>query len=274
MAVSRPQKSTHRSHFSRRDLPKLSPEDGLVARSLRKATPTGVHFTARADLGAPHHSPTRIDAKCTGTASSPEREHRFDVATASTVEVGRGERSRTRPLPRRPQRARRDLRNVHSIPASQDERRVKRVRRFQRSLRSAGEFSEFPRQSGTNFSSVSSKFGLSGKEVASIYDRNSAEAARRETARADAQAQALLAQCGPKPKVFELNGSLVGAKEFVQRTANDPDSIEVTNCSEPFVKPGTCWSVVCDVRGKNAFNAKVLNRMVFTIRNGDVVGAQ
>ncbi|HTA92770.1 MAG TPA: DUF4190 domain-containing protein [Polyangiaceae bacterium] len=124
------------------------------------------------------------------------------------------------------------------------------------------------------FSSVGSRFGLSGKEVESIYDRNSAEVARREAAKADAQAQALLAQCGPKPKVFELNGSLMGAKEFVQRTANDPDSIEVTNCSDPAVKAGSCWSVVCDVRGKNAFNAKVLRQMVFTVRGGDVVGAR
>jgi len=66
----------------------------------------------------------------------------------------------------------------------------------------------------------------------------------------------------------------MGAKEYLQRTANDPDSIEVTNCSDPVVKLGTCWSVVCDVRGKNAFNAKVLNRIVFTVRNGNVIGAR
>jgi len=131
---------------------------------------------------------------------------------------------------------------------------------------SAREQAPTPHDQAKLFASVGKYYGLSGKEVQEIYDRNAVQAYRREQAN-------FTAKCGTKPLVSQA-GELVGAKEFVQRTANDPDSIQVSNCSDPVSNPTTCWSVTCDVRGKNAFNALILKRTVFALKNDEITSAQ
>jgi hypothetical protein len=69
--------------------------------------------------------------------------------------------------------------------------------------------------------------------------------------------------CGDPPPVdgwdrgnFELEGQL-------KRTAHDPSSIDVENCTQPVLMTERCWQLTCDVLGKNAFGAQVRNRKKF-----------
>jgi hypothetical protein len=64
--------------------------------------------------------------------------------------------------------------------------------------------------------------------------------------------------CGPSPTVDPAHGDVAGLKAFIQRRAHDPDSIEVMNCTKPAWSTDSCWIFRCNVRGKNAFGAKVL----------------
>lgn len=75
------------------------------------------------------------------------------------------------------------------------------------------------------YAEVGRKFGLTGKEMQAIYRRNEAEADRRLKARASAEAGALEAQCGPKPRLSSLDGGSLDAEEFVKRSAHDPGSV-------------------------------------------------
>ena len=58
---------------------------------------------------------------------------------------------------------------------------------------------------------------------------------------------------------------LMGAEAYLQETANDPDSIEVRRCTRPVLTRTDCWTSTCQVRERNAFNALVLNRVIFSV---------
>ncbi|MEI9937441.1 MAG: DUF4190 domain-containing protein [Pseudomonadota bacterium] len=124
------------------------------------------------------------------------------------------------------------------------------------------------------YASVGSKFGMSGAEVQAVYRRHETAADERLKATADAEASALEAQCGPKPHMSPVDGGSIEAEEFVKRTANDPGSVDVERCTDPVLKTGACWMTKCDVRGKNAFGAEILNEMEFTFRNRQVVSSR
>lgn len=83
------------------------------------------------------------------------------------------------------------------------------------------------------------------------------EARRREE---EAKAAAYSALCGERPQVSQWDGEVVGLERHVQQTAHDPDSIDVENCTIPVITGEVCWVFSCDVRGKNAFGAKVYAR--------------
>jgi len=134
-----------------------------------------------------------------------------------------------------------------------------------------------PKNAGRNedavFASVGKKYGFTGAEVQAIYRRNEAEADRRLKARTDAEAKALEAQCGSRPAISPLDGGSLAAEEYVKRSAHDPSSVDVERCTEPKVNQATCWTMTCDVRATNAFGAKVLNQVRFSLRQGSVVSA-
>ena len=89
--------------------------------------------------------------------------------------------------------------------------------------------------------------------------------ARAEEHRKDErEAAALEAVCGKKP-VLGLDGGIFTIESALKKVAHDPDSIDVENCSEPTLYRDRCWVTTCDVRGKNAFGAKVLNRKRFSV---------
>jgi hypothetical protein len=87
----------------------------------------------------------------------------------------------------------------------------------------------------------------------------------QDVARFEAKAekiQAYFTSCGTKPQRW-FDGGVRAAETFMKQNANDPDSIDVENCTEPVLMTHGCWRYTCDVRGKNAFGALILNRITF-----------
>jgi len=77
--------------------------------------------------------------------------------------------------------------------------------------------------------------------------------------------EAYASLCGPKPGVSAWDGEVVGIERALKRVAHDPDSIDVENCTEPTLSEKHCWVTTCDVRGKNMFGGKILQRKRFSI---------
>jgi hypothetical protein len=106
-------------------------------------------------------------------------------------------------------------------------------------------------------------------EKARVAREQTARAAREEkeeTARKaqEAKKAAYAAVCGEQPTVSGWDGALIGLESALKETANDPDSIDVKNCTQPGLSGDNCWVSTCDVRGKNAFGAKILRRLTFS----------
>jgi hypothetical protein len=97
----------------------------------------------------------------------------------------------------------------------------------------------------------------------------------RSDVRAAAEQQALAEVCGSAPSVGGWDGELIGSEAYMRRTAHDPGSIDVENCSSPILTRRQCWLSVCQVRGRNAFGAMVLNRVRFSVGRGNtILGAE
>jgi hypothetical protein len=88
-----------------------------------------------------------------------------------------------------------------------------------------------------------------------------AERERREAA----AAEALAAVCGPKPSISSWDGEVIGLERALKKTAHDPDSIDVENCTDPILTKKRCWITTCDVRGKNMFGAKIYQRKQYSV---------
>ena len=84
------------------------------------------------------------------------------------------------------------------------------------------------------------------------------------------QEKLLAALCGPKPFCSAWDGECGNIESALKRVAHDPGSIDVENCTDPVLYRDRCWVTTCDVRGKNAFGALVLNRKRFSISRLEV----
>ena len=102
-----------------------------------------------------------------------------------------------------------------------------------------------------------------------VERRLKAENAKIEAERRRARKK-LVELCGPKPLRSGWDGEIPAAETYVEEQAHDPGSIEVTNCTDP-VLTEQCWQARCDVRGKNAFGAKVFNRRTFYMKRNPIV---
>jgi hypothetical protein len=107
-------------------------------------------------------------------------------------------------------------------------------------------------------------------------DRKAAAARKlaRETKRAEQEAKkqevAALVQrvsdefCGPAPERRAWNGIYRGLEDAFKEVANDPDSVDFSECTDLIRKgPPTCWVTACRVRAKNGFGARILKTIVF-----------
>lgn len=129
--------------------------------------------------------------------------------------------------------------------------------------------------------------GIEGEALASNGGRirsvrRRLESARRRNHRAaerlgrDRAARAAqLQRCGARPSLSPWDGELIGSESYMQRIANDPDSIDVEQCTSPSLAVSTqhCWLSTCSVLGRNGFGAMIRNRMQFEVRGGQVVSA-
>lgn len=96
-------------------------------------------------------------------------------------------------------------------------------------------------------------------------ERTRIEAATRKGEQEKAAAEALAALCGQKPICGGWDGECVGIESALKRVAHDPDSIDVESCTDPVLTKDNCWVTSCNVRGKNAFGALILNRKRFSL---------
>jgi hypothetical protein len=72
--------------------------------------------------------------------------------------------------------------------------------------------------------------------------------------------QAYESVCGPKPGLNRGDNAWAVLQTTLEQNANDPDSIEIVSCSPPVLTEKICWATRCNIRGKNAFGARVLNQ--------------
>jgi hypothetical protein len=70
--------------------------------------------------------------------------------------------------------------------------------------------------------------------------------------------------CGEKPMRSFLDHAIVGLESHIKDTANDPDSIDVKDCTVPVMTENHCWVSTCKVRGKNGFGALILKHPTYS----------
>lgn len=76
-----------------------------------------------------------------------------------------------------------------------------------------------------------------------------------------------MAVCSREPYRSDWDGEYGTVESAVKRAAHDPSSIDVLNCTQAVLYRDQCWVTTCEVRGKNAFGAKVLEQRRFSISN-------
>ncbi len=118
---------------------------------------------------------------------------------------------------------------------------------------------------------------LADARAAIESERQRIEAERQaEQQRAIDQAEIIerrrISRIGEKPVGSAWDGSYSVIEDYLRSIANDPDSIDIQECS-PAVETDGGWLVRCVFRGKNAFGALVRKEQVFLIRFGEVVSA-
>lgn len=112
-------------------------------------------------------------------------------------------------------------------------------------------------------------------ELAKLRPENKTYAAKRDSykSRADEKEAKELAEklvFGDAPVKSPWDGSYPVVETYLQRVANDPDSIDMVGCTDVF-KNKDGWLVGCQYRGKNAFGGTILTANWFRIQRGQVV---
>ena len=101
------------------------------------------------------------------------------------------------------------------------------------------------------------KAGIAGAVVSARKQQAAAEAVK-------AKEETYLALCGEAPRVSSWDGAPVGLESAIKKIANDPDSIDVSDCTTPVLSKDNCWVSTCNVRGKNGFGALILLRQTWS----------
>jgi len=96
-------------------------------------------------------------------------------------------------------------------------------------------------------SRIAGQVAIAKKKLAAEEDKRIREAA-------------YTAVCGPKPGLQPGEDAWVLFKMKLEKVANDPDSIEIVDCTLPVMTEKHCWVTRCNIRGKNAFGHLVLQQ--------------
>lgn len=84
------------------------------------------------------------------------------------------------------------------------------------------------------------------------------------------QREALIAKFGEAPTRSAWDGSYYAVKGYLKRVANDPDSIEIDDCTNSYYTERG-WLVGCNYRGRNAFGGMIRKSNWFIIVHDEVI---
>lgn len=96
------------------------------------------------------------------------------------------------------------------------------------------------------------------------------ELERQEQARQEEERMARLVRFGSPPEPSTWDGTYREIRDYLERVANDPDSIKIDACTKVY-HTADGWLVGCDYRGRNAFGGIIRQSNWFTIVDGRVV---
>ncbi|EMF9968763.1 TPA: hypothetical protein ACXI9S_003594 [Pseudomonas aeruginosa] len=82
--------------------------------------------------------------------------------------------------------------------------------------------------------------------------------------------EARLAKFGKPPVASGWDGSYLAVNRYLERVANDPDSIKMDGCTKVYTTDKG-WLVGCDYRGRNAFGGMIRQSNWFTIAHDTVI---
>ena len=97
-------------------------------------------------------------------------------------------------------------------------------------------------------------------------EEKGARGARKNTKESEARPAAF----GIAPVASGWDGSYLAVNRYLERVANDPDSIEIDGCTEVYTTDKG-WLVGCNYRGRNAFGGMIRQSNWFTIVHDTVV---
>ncbi|MEM6531687.1 MAG: hypothetical protein AAF654_03650 [Myxococcota bacterium] len=92
-----------------------------------------------------------------------------------------------------------------------------------------------------------------------------AEKQRRREAKEQEELAALNKKCGKRPAPSVFGGGFGAVKTYVEASAHDPNSVQISDCTVPILTEESCWVSDCSVRANNGFGAKVLQRFRFSM---------
>lgn len=110
------------------------------------------------------------------------------------------------------------------------------------------------------------------KEKLAYYSgeiRAKSEKERIEKEKDRKERETRIAKFGEQPTQSSWDGSYYSVERYLERVANDPDSIKMDGCTKVYYTENG-WLVGCDYRGSNAFGGMIRQSNWFTIVHGTV----
>ena len=111
------------------------------------------------------------------------------------------------------------------------------------------------------------------QEKLSFYSNKIQEQEAKEEAekrRREEKYQQRVATFGEPPTQSPWDGSYYEVERYLERVANDPDSIDISGCTGVYFNDQG-WLVGCDYRGRNGFGGMVRQSNWFSIAHGSVI---
>ena len=96
------------------------------------------------------------------------------------------------------------------------------------------------------------------------------EKVRKEQEKLKKEREDRIAKFGAAPTQSAWDGSYYEVERYLERVANDPDSIDIDGCTKVY-HTESGWLVGCDYRGRNAFGGMIRQSNWFTIIHGQVI---
>lgn len=109
------------------------------------------------------------------------------------------------------------------------------------------------------------KFDHYSRKLAEKLEKEKKEKEKRERER-----KARIAKFGEAPTQSAWDGSYYAVERYLQRIANDPDSIDIDGCTKVYYTESG-WLVGCDYRGRNGFGGMIRQSNWFTIIHNRVI---